>query len=143
MTPEKAIACIDEVLISTVNFDESLEYELSSYDIDWLEEAREALVQKTEHDKISRSVKEFWGELEKLSIVKGKDKPTLEELLEYMEALKDEVIKEISERLKSKKTTAISCDLFEEVVRLSDIESIINETVADAKIATTTEAAGE
>ncbi|MBQ6846382.1 MAG: hypothetical protein IJO61_04550 [Oscillospiraceae bacterium] len=47
MTPEKAIACIDEVLISTVNFDESLEYELSSYDIDWLEKAREALEART------------------------------------------------------------------------------------------------
>ena len=56
---------------------------------------------------------------------------------------KSEAIKEVIEGLKSKKTTAISCDLFEEVVRLSDIESIINEIVGDAKIATTTETAGD
>lgn len=43
MTPEKAIACIDDVLSSTVNYDESLEYEMTSYDTDWLEEARDAL----------------------------------------------------------------------------------------------------
>lgn len=43
MTPEIAIANIDDVLSSTVNYDESLEYELTSYDIDWLEEARDAL----------------------------------------------------------------------------------------------------
>ena len=43
MTPEKAIACINDVLSSTINFDESLEYEMTSYDIDWLEEAKKAL----------------------------------------------------------------------------------------------------
>lgn len=42
-TPQKAIADIDEVLNSTVYYDESLEYELSSYDFDWLEVAKSAL----------------------------------------------------------------------------------------------------
>lgn len=157
MTPEKAIACIDEVLISTVNYDESLEYELSSYDIDWLEEAREALVQKTEYDKISRSVKEFWSELEKLRTVKGKDKPTLEELLEYMEALKDEAIIEFAERLKTEaklrnhtnygaNKQAVSYN--EGVIEtrkfmLVCIDTLVKEKVADAKIATTTETEGD
>ena len=43
MTPEEAIANIDDVLSSDVNYDESLDYELTSYDIDWLEKAKEAL----------------------------------------------------------------------------------------------------
>ena len=43
MTPEKAIECIDDVLYSDVNYDESIDYELTSYDIDWLGKAREAL----------------------------------------------------------------------------------------------------
>ena len=40
---EKAIDCIDYVLYLDVNYDETIDYELTSYDIDWLKEAREAL----------------------------------------------------------------------------------------------------
>lgn len=39
-TLQKTIDKIDEVLNSTVYYDESLEYELSSYDFDWLEVAK-------------------------------------------------------------------------------------------------------
>ena len=42
-TLQKAIDNIDEVLNSTINYDESLEYEISSYDFDWLEAAKSAL----------------------------------------------------------------------------------------------------
>ena len=42
-TPQEAIDNIDEVLNSTVYYDESLEYEISSYDFDWLETAKSAL----------------------------------------------------------------------------------------------------
>ena len=42
-TPQKAIDSIDEVLNSTIDYDESLEYEISSYDFDWLEIAKSAL----------------------------------------------------------------------------------------------------
>ena len=44
---EKAIDCIDDVLYSDVNYDETIDYELTSYDIDWLKEAREALEKQT------------------------------------------------------------------------------------------------
>ena len=42
-TVQKAIDKIDEVLNSTVYYDESLEYELSSYDCNWLEATKSAL----------------------------------------------------------------------------------------------------
>lgn len=42
-TPEVAIAHIEEILSEVPNYDESLDYELSSYDFDWLEEAKKAL----------------------------------------------------------------------------------------------------
>lgn len=43
MTDKDALACIEDVLSSTVRYDESLEYELTSYDVDWLEKAKEAV----------------------------------------------------------------------------------------------------
>lgn len=43
MTPQKAIECIDEVLCATVHYDETLEYELTTDDTEWLEMAKEAL----------------------------------------------------------------------------------------------------
>lgn len=43
-------------------------------------------------------------------------------------SIKAEAIKEFAEKLKSKKTTAISCDyLFEEVVRKSSIDNLVKE----------------
>lgn len=42
-TPQEAIDNIDEILNSTVYYDESLEYEISSYDFDWLKVAKSAL----------------------------------------------------------------------------------------------------
>jgi len=43
MTPQKAIECIDEVLCATVHYDETLEYELTTDDIEWLKMAKKAL----------------------------------------------------------------------------------------------------
>lgn len=43
MTDKDALACIEDVLGSTVRYDESLEYELTSDDVDWLEKAKEAV----------------------------------------------------------------------------------------------------
>lgn len=43
MTPEVAIAHIEEILSEVPNYDESLDYKLTSYDFNWLEEAKEAL----------------------------------------------------------------------------------------------------
>lgn len=42
-TPQKAIANIDEVLNSTLNYDDSLDYQLTTDDCDWLEIAKSAL----------------------------------------------------------------------------------------------------
>lgn len=42
-TPQETIDKIDEVLNSTIDYDESLEYELSSYDFYWLEVAKSTL----------------------------------------------------------------------------------------------------
>lgn len=43
MTPEEAINNIKDVLSSDLNYDESIDYQLTSDDIDWLEKAKEAL----------------------------------------------------------------------------------------------------
>lgn len=42
-TPQKAIANIDEVLNSTLNYDDTLDYQLTTDDSDWLEAAKSAL----------------------------------------------------------------------------------------------------
>lgn len=55
MTPEEAINCIDDVLSSDVNYDESLDYELTSYDIDWLEKAKEALEMQIPKEPIRKT----------------------------------------------------------------------------------------
>lgn len=43
MTVQEAINNIDDVLSSDVNYDESIDYQLTSDDIDWLEKSKEAL----------------------------------------------------------------------------------------------------
>lgn len=42
-TPQEAINCIDDVLSSDINYDETLDYQLISYDFDWLEKAKNSL----------------------------------------------------------------------------------------------------
>ena len=42
MTPQEAINCIDDVLNSDYYYDESLGYQLTSDDFEWLEEAKAA-----------------------------------------------------------------------------------------------------
>lgn len=49
--------------------------------------------------KIETTVNGFWSEMQKLSTFKKKRNPTLEELLEYMDNLKAEAIKEFAEDL--------------------------------------------
>lgn len=53
---------------------------------------------KTYQD-IESTISEFWDGLEKLSMFKGKEKPTLEELLEYIEQVKDEAVIEFAKTL--------------------------------------------
>ena len=43
MKPTDAIEIIDDVLSSPIHYDESIEYQLTTDDIDWLEEAKRAL----------------------------------------------------------------------------------------------------
>lgn len=42
-TPQKAIADIDEVLNSTLNYDDTLDYQLTTDDCNWLEATRSVL----------------------------------------------------------------------------------------------------
>ncbi len=56
---------------------------------------------------IETTVNEFWGNLQKLSIFKGKETPTLEELLEYIEQTKAEAIKEYAEAVRKYATNEI------------------------------------
>ena len=43
MTNEEAMKCIEDVLDSDYHYDESLGYQLTSGDFEWLEKAKEAL----------------------------------------------------------------------------------------------------
>ena len=43
MTVEEAIRNIDEVLSSECHYDETLEYQLTSFDFEWLEKSKQAL----------------------------------------------------------------------------------------------------
>lgn len=50
---------------------------------------------------IEQCINNFWDDLIKLSIVKEKEKPTLEELLDYIELVKLESRKEVAMELKN------------------------------------------
>ena len=54
-----------------------------------------------------------------------------EKTLRIVETAKAEAIKEFADMLITEKTTAISCDLFEEVVRKSDIDNLVKEKVSE------------
>lgn len=43
MTYEEALEHLNDVMNSTIKYDESLDYQLTSYDLDWVDKAREAL----------------------------------------------------------------------------------------------------
>ena len=43
MNYEEVLNCINNVLISDLRYDESIDYQLTSYDIEWLEKAKEAV----------------------------------------------------------------------------------------------------
>lgn len=46
MKAQEAIERIDDVLSSVVHYDESIEYQLTTDDVDWLEAAKQALEQQ-------------------------------------------------------------------------------------------------
>lgn len=43
MTNKETLNCINNILISDLRYDESIDYQLTSYDIEWLENAKEAV----------------------------------------------------------------------------------------------------
>lgn len=55
MTPKEAIKCIDDVMDSTYNYDETIDYQLTSDDFDWLEKAKEALEKQIPKKPILKS----------------------------------------------------------------------------------------
>lgn len=52
MKPTDAIEIIDDVLSSPIHYDESIEYQLTTDDIDWLEEAKRALEKQKSFENI-------------------------------------------------------------------------------------------
>lgn len=83
-------------------------------------------------EKIETAINNLWNEIQKLATFKNKRKPTLEELLEYMENLKDEAIKEFAVRLKSKAYLENGVTGFQEmVVDVRDIDETYDEMVGD------------
>lgn len=59
MKKQEAINCIDDVMNSEYHFDESLGYQLTSDDFEWLEEAKKALEKQI--PKRVKSYKTFGG----------------------------------------------------------------------------------
>lgn len=59
MTPKETIERIDDILSADVHYDESIEYQLTTDDVDWLEEAKKVLekrisqkvIEQTEEDR--------------------------------------------------------------------------------------------
>lgn len=81
--------------------------------------------------KIETTVNEFWGELQKLSIAKGKEKPTLEELLEYIEQVKAESTEQLLKKIESRlaNNTDISNVQYQSII--FDISEACKEMVGE------------
>lgn len=80
--------------------------------------------------KIETTINTFWSELKKIIITKGKETPTLEELLEHMENLKSEAIKEFAERLK-KLFDVLECQYFDEDITMNTIRETVDNLVKE------------
>lgn len=71
MTNEEAINCIDDILQSTIQNDETLEHQLSSFDFDWLEKAKAALEKQINAPLTLDEVKELkYGDIVWLKYIK-------------------------------------------------------------------------
>ncbi|MEE0980478.1 MAG: hypothetical protein U0K91_02240 [Acutalibacteraceae bacterium] len=85
--------------------------------------------------KIETTVDGFWEEIQKLAMFKDKEIPTLEELLEYMDNLKIEVIKEVAERLKEKADWCYTGNIKKLSYRISakNLDTFVKEMVGDTE----------
>lgn len=85
--------------------------------------------------KIETTVNGFWEDIQKLAMFKDKEIPTLEELLEYMDNLKIEVIKEVAERLKEKADWCYMGNIKKLSYRISakDLDNLVKEMVGDTE----------
>lgn len=84
--------------------------------------------------KIETAVNGFWDEIPKLAMVKNKKYPTLEELLEYIENLKNEAIKEFAERLRTEMWQDWNeCSETIYCVDMKDVDNLVKEMVGDSK----------
>lgn len=68
-TPEAAIACIDEILSIVPEHDERLDYELSSFDFDWLEVAKVALEKQIPKKPVVQENKCFEGSTDDFTFI--------------------------------------------------------------------------
>lgn len=89
--------------------------------------------QKAEIENQSENFKRLVAEHRKLQTDYSSMQSTLAKMSMGVEQAKAEAIKEFAERLKTEKTTAISCHTFEEVVRKSDINNLVKEMVGDTE----------
>lgn len=82
--------------------------------------------------KIETTVNGFWDEVMKLSIAKDAEKPTLEELLEYIEQLRDEAVKEFAEQVKRKALALVwTVDVVNSADYIKCIDNLVKEWVGD------------
>ena len=75
-------------------------------------------------EKIETTLNSFWDELRKLAMLKDKEIPTLEELLEYIDTRVSTAVKNFAEELKNK--AAQKCNS-EYCAYIDDIDSTVKE----------------
>lgn len=80
VTPYPILSCKEQLIKSALDLNNRQQAEIEKF------------------KKIETTVNGFWEGIQKLAMFKDKEIPTLEELLEYMDNLKVEAIKEFAER---------------------------------------------
>lgn len=86
MTDREAIKAIEVVQDSDYHYDETIGYQLTSYDFDWLEKAKQALQEREERSKEGKSLRE---KIERYKIESGFVSATPEERAMFAESLID------------------------------------------------------
>ena len=76
-------------------------------------------------EQIETTINAFWNELQKLSIAKGKETPTLEELLEYIEQVKAEAIKEFAKK--------VELEIVLPLPHRRELQNLVKEMVGDTE----------
>lgn len=130
ITVKKAITQINGQYEEIENCYKFIE-QLKEARVSWEDKCKEQQAEIERFKKIETTVNGFWSELQKLAMFKDKEIPTLEELLEYMENLKSEAIKEFAERLDRKFAFSSDTQCISAKTIRKSIQNELKEMVGD------------